>query len=579
MPDRLPRATRVVAVLAAVGLTAAASGQQQAAQRNQADAPPPLPQPEFIDGRLVFPPATDGPGVPRFLTDAERRYLELHPLVAERDEGDGFGLRGPYVSPSGPIRCPGEYEPTDGILISWKSFTSILSQMGTRITNEGQANLYVYCDTTTVRNSAQSSLTGSGANMSRVQFIIANTDSVWIRDYGPRYIYEGNVRSIIDHTYNRVRPNDNLIPTHFAGYKNHARYLIPLIHGGGNYHLNGIGDAFATRLIRNENPTLTEEQIIGYWSQFQNVNTTLTDAFPTTVDLTQHIDMWMQVTGDRSVVVADWPANSGSEQDVICDNTAALLTNAGWTVARVPGRNVSGAHYTYTNVVMCNDIILLPTYTNTTIVNANYNSTALSTWQSHMPGKQIFQINCQTIVTSAGVMHCIVMHVPRHLGAAGPNGGLAPTAYLRNFRGGESVSPGQAQTIRYLSDDDVGVANVDILLSTDGGASFPTVIAAAVSPTGMRTWTPPDIYTPNARIRVVARDAAGNTGFDQSPENFTINGTPCPADFNLDGYATVSDIFAFLAAWFAGDDAADINGGGIAVDDIFEFLASWFAGC
>ncbi len=577
MPKCFPRSMRVVAVLAAAGVVSAAAGQQRTARQD--DAPPTLPQPQLIDGQLVFPPATDGPGVPRFLTEAERRYLELHPLVAQREDGEGPGLRGPYPYASGPVRAPGEYEPTDGILISWKSFTTILSQMGNHITNAGQANLYVYCDSSTVRNSAQSALTSAGANMSRVQFIIATTDTVWIRDYGPRYIYEGNVRSIVDHTYNRPRPNDNLIPTNFAAYKNHARYLIPLVHGGGNYHLNGLGAGFATRLIANENPSLTEAQIVAYWQQYQNVNTTLTNAFPTSVDATQHIDMWMQVTGDNRAIIADWPANPGSTQDVICDNTAAMLTSAGWTINRVPGRNVSGTHYTYTNVVMCNDIILLPTYTNSTIVNAGYNESALSTWQAHMPGKQIIQINCQAIVTSAGVMHCIVMHVPRHLGAAGPNGGLAPTAYLRNFRGGESVSPGVAQTIRYLVDDDVGVTNVDILLSTDGGATYPTVIASAVSPTGTRTWTPPDIYAPNARIRVVARDAVGNTGFDQSSDNFTINGTPCPGDFDLDGTVAVPDIFAFLGAWFAGDNAADFNGGGLGVDDIFDFLGAWFAGC
>ena len=41
---------------------------------------------------------------------------------------------------------------------------------------------------------------------------------------------------------------------------------------------------------------------------------------------------------------------------------------------------------------------------------------------------------------------------------------------------------------------------------------------------------------------------------------------------------TVQDIFDFLAAWFAGDQNADINGGGIAVTDIFDFLTIWFAG-
>ena len=54
----------------------------------------------------------------------------------------------------------------------------------------------------------------------------------------------------------------------------------------------------------------------------------------------------------------------------------------------------------------------------------------------------------------------------------------------------------------------------------------------------------------------------------------------CPADFNCDGAVSVSDIFDFLAGWFAGTPAADFNGvGGINIQDIFDFLAAWFAGC
>lgn len=54
----------------------------------------------------------------------------------------------------------------------------------------------------------------------------------------------------------------------------------------------------------------------------------------------------------------------------------------------------------------------------------------------------------------------------------------------------------------------------------------------------------------------------------------------CAADFDSDGHVTVSDIFTFLAAWFAGNPSADVNGSGnVAVNDIFEFLALWFSGC
>lgn len=54
----------------------------------------------------------------------------------------------------------------------------------------------------------------------------------------------------------------------------------------------------------------------------------------------------------------------------------------------------------------------------------------------------------------------------------------------------------------------------------------------------------------------------------------------CAADFDQNGVRDVADIFAFLAAWFAGDETADVDATpGIAVPDIFAFLSTWFAGC
>jgi hypothetical protein len=54
----------------------------------------------------------------------------------------------------------------------------------------------------------------------------------------------------------------------------------------------------------------------------------------------------------------------------------------------------------------------------------------------------------------------------------------------------------------------------------------------------------------------------------------------CQADFDQNGTVEVSDIFAFLSAWFAQNPSADVNNNGtVAVDDIFAFLSTWFAGC
>ena len=54
----------------------------------------------------------------------------------------------------------------------------------------------------------------------------------------------------------------------------------------------------------------------------------------------------------------------------------------------------------------------------------------------------------------------------------------------------------------------------------------------------------------------------------------------CAADMDNNGVLGVSDIFAFISAWFATDPRTDFDhSGSIEVQDIFAFLAAWFTGC
>lgn len=517
-----------------------------------AAAQPAFDSPILTPNGLVFP---DGARIPRFMTDIERQYWINHPPPAPRGGGP---------TPTGPFRAVAEYEPMDGLIVSWEggaTITAILAQMARHVTDplSGNANVYVACDSTAVRNNATTALTNAGADMSRVSFIVRTMDSVWMRDYGPRYIYEGECRAIVDHVYNRPRPNDNTFPIAFAAYKHHAIYELPLVHGGGNYHLDAAGDGFCTRLVDNENNgggdqyNYTEQQIHDLWMNYQACDTHFFDPFPTSIDSTQHLDMWMQVAGDSTVIISDWPLNSGSTQDVICDNAASYMASRGFTVHRIPAFSVGGVHYTYTNVVMCNGLVLVPQYTNGTVSPSN--AAALAIWQTALPGKTIVGINCQGIVGLAGVMHCIVMHVPV------PAGGVNPTAHLCTLRGGEALSAGDTVPIRWISDDDASVSNIDLLLSTDGGATWPTTITAATADDGDFSWTVPDVNTTQARIRVVARDADGHTGHDDSPANFTIIGTaPCPADIDSDGSVGLSDLAVLLSHFGAPGGASQAEG-------------------
>jgi hypothetical protein len=357
----------------------------------------------------------------------------------------------------------------------------------------------------------------------------------------------------------------------------------PQPQGGGNFHLDALNRSYATRLTVNENPSFTESQIVSIWGAYQGVQHTFFNPFPTTVDSTQHLDMWMQVMADDKVLVTDWPNNSGSSQDVICDGAVTTMQGRGYGVTRTNSYSISGTHYTYANMVMCNDVAMIPSYTNATV--SPNNTPVLNAVQAALPSKTVVQINCDAIIPSAGAIHCIVMHVPKHRGLPGASGGLAPTAYVKAPNGGESLTPGNSFTIRWLSDDDVSVSNVDIVLSTDGGATWPTTIAAAASDTGSFSWTVPNITTNRAKIRVVARDGLGNTGFDSSDNDFKI-GNACYVncdDSTTPPVANTADFTCFLQAYAAGESYANCDQSTTApvinTADFTCFLQAYASGC
>ncbi|MFM9903912.1 MAG: reprolysin-like metallopeptidase [Pyrinomonadaceae bacterium] len=99
---------------------------------------------------------------------------------------------------------------------------------------------------------------------------------------------------------------------------------------------------------------------------------------------------------------------------------------------------------------------------------------------------------------------------------AGPFSVTAPNTAV-NYAGGTPQTVTWNVANSNLSP--VNAANVDILLSTDGGLTFPTVLVAATPNDGTQSVTIPSVNTTTGRIKV---QATGNIFFDISDVNFTI---------------------------------------------------------
>ena len=190
------------------------------------------------------------------------------------------------------------------------------------------------------------------------------------------------------------------------------------------------------------------------------------------------------------------------------------MANLGYTVLRTPARSTGGVHYTYTNVVMFNNLVMVPSFTKNGV--SQYNSQAIATWQQACPGKTIVSINSDAVVSYAGVLHCIVMHIPA------PLGGVNPTAQLITPNSG-SFAPGDVVPVQWISDDDQAVTSADLEFSSDGGASWSRV-QSSLPAAGSTNWTVPAVNTSQGRLRILVYDASGNSGSDQSDQDFIIGG-------------------------------------------------------
>jgi hypothetical protein len=95
-----------------------------------------------------------------------------------------------------------------------------------------------------------------------------------------------------------------------------------------------------------------------------------------------------------------------------------------------------------------------------------------------------------------------------------------PTVAVLAPNGGEFWPVGSTQDIDWLAVDPSGVDSVSILLSADGGSTFPHIITSGKPNMPPYSWivTPP--YSDSAVVKVVAYDAHKNTGEDVSDSLF-----------------------------------------------------------
>lgn len=310
------------------------------------------------------------------------KYLseeEMYMSVTNR----GFEETSP---PSGEVRFPGEYEPMQAVMIVYP--------LG--IPLELVREMAEDCKVITVVSAyeqayAEADFKSAGVNMDNVDFLNAKADSYWIRDFGPWYIFDGKEPAIVDNKYNRPRPNDDMLPSHFAKYWDVPMYGMNVVHTGGNMMQDGFGVGVSDDIVVTESllQGITEEQVYERMKSYLGI-----DPYHVTIDpqgdYIAHVDCWGKFLTPDKIMLARVPKSNPRYEyyEEVADYFAN--TNCSWgypyKIYRVdiPGNGVISP---YTNSLILNNKVLVPMGTYST-----FNEKALALYREAMPGYEVIGI-------------------------------------------------------------------------------------------------------------------------------------------------------------------------------------------
>lgn len=303
-----------------------------------------------ISTAIAIPP--DQKTLPIYLTEEEKKIWNPNAIRLEAD-----------TPPTGPIHSLGEWEESIEAMTLYQnaSFVRGLAENG---------KVRLIADTESDKKSWQNWLRNNQINDVSISYFVVPTDTIWIRDYGPWYIIDGNGNfSLIDSKYNRPRPQDDIVPDFIARTLNLPIYHTGLVHTGGNYYSDGMGNGFSSTLVYSENQSLNKDLIHLRMSDFLGLSRYTTSPLSPGVTI-EHLDTFGKLVAPDRWIWSRFPTNSrhykDSEKYLAILNTLKSPYGTPYKIFRmdmVPRSGSSGEDYrAYINSFISNGALYFPTY-------------------------------------------------------------------------------------------------------------------------------------------------------------------------------------------------------------------------
>lgn len=316
-------------------------------------------------------------------------------------------LAGPAPGP----RMVAEWEPAHGTLVRWP--LGIPLELAVELARDD--TLHTLVETSGAEQQARATFAGAGIDLGRVNFIRGDLWSMWTRDWGPQAVFDAQgVMAYADPWFDgypwvsgcdlaspaaprarvagaragRGYEEDDALPAVVAAALGVPLAPLPAYLTGGNVMTDGLGGAWSTRQMLDENaPFMSESEFRQRAADVLGVDDYRFVIEPEVHGI-QHIDCYAKLLDEETVLVKEVPA--WHPEAACCDAVAAAFANATtgygrpFQVLRIFCDVYEGAAAAaYTNALILNRKVLVPLF------GIAADQDALATYEAAMPGYQV----------------------------------------------------------------------------------------------------------------------------------------------------------------------------------------------
>ncbi len=313
----------------------------------------------------------------------------------------------PGAGPTPGPRMVAEWEPALGTLIRWP--LGIPMSLARELARDD--TLFTLVETAGAEQQAGSAFASAGIDLGRVEFIRGDLWSMWTRDWGPQAVFDGDgalayadpwfdgypwvpgcEEGPVARTDGRRRgrgyEEDDALPAVVAAHLGVPLAPLPAYLTGGNIMTDGLGTAWSTRQMLDENaPYLDEDAFRAQVAAVMGIGDYRLVIDPEVHGI-QHIDCYAKLLDEETVLIKELPA--WHPEAACCDDVAAAFAGAltcfgrPYEVVRVFCDVYEGsAAAAYTNSLILNGKVLVPMFG----IEADH--AALATYQDAMPGHEV----------------------------------------------------------------------------------------------------------------------------------------------------------------------------------------------